>query len=274
MTSTVPTMQDLLEAGVHFGHQVRRGHPRMQEYIFGVRDGVHIINLEDSEKLLQEACAVAYKLGEEGKVLLFIGTKKQAQSITKELANKIGAPYVDYKWMAGILTNFEEMRRNIKKLQDLQDKQGKGELSHYTKKEQLLITRKLEKFEIEYGGVVKMEVLPDALFMIDSVAEKTALAEAIRIKIPVIAVCDSNSNPALVDYPIPGNDDATKSIKILTEPIANSYEEGLKKSRVVKVEGKKEDSSGEAQEVISPVEVAVLEEVVEKEVIKDSKAIV
>ncbi|MDO8429333.1 MAG: 30S ribosomal protein S2 [Candidatus Daviesbacteria bacterium] len=272
--STVPTMQDLLEAGVHFGHQVRRGHPRMQEYIFGVRDGVHIINLEDSEKLLQEACAVAHKLGEEGKVLLFVGTKKQAQPITKELAIRVGAPYVDYKWMAGILTNFEEMRRNIKKLQDLQDKQGKGELSHYTKKEQLLITRKLEKFEIEYGGVVKMEALPDALFMIDSVAEKTALAEAIRLKIPVIALCDSNSNPALVDYPIPGNDDATKSIIILTEAIANSYEEGLKKSRVVKVEGKKEDSSAGASVVVPPAEVAVLEEVVEKEVIKDSKAIV
>jgi len=142
----LPTLQELLEAGVHFGHQVRRGDPRMNEYIYGVRGGVHIINLEASEKKLKEAAEFLYQLGKSGKSLLFVGTKKQAKEMVRDGAKKLNSHYVDFKWRGGMLTNFEEVKRNIKKLQELQELKDKGELTKYTKKEQLLITRKLDKF--------------------------------------------------------------------------------------------------------------------------------
>lgn len=278
--SKVPTLQQLLEAGVHFGHQVRRGHPKMQQYIYGVRDGVHILDLEKSEKLLKEGCEYAEKLGKEGKVLLFLGTKKQAQPIVKELAEKVGAPYVTYRWVGGFLTNFDEVRKNIKKLLDLKEKQGKGELSHYTKKEQLLISKKLVKFENELGGISKLDKLPDAIFIIDTVAEKTAVAEAIRINLPIIGICDTNSNPLLINHPIAANDDASKSIKIVTEAIADSYFEGLKsagKAAVKKQEESEKKETEEVEEVIAPniaEEVAAAEEEVEKKAVIDSERIV
>ncbi len=270
-----PSMQDLLTAGVHFGHQTRRGNPRMGEYIFGARDGVHIINLEHSEKLLKEAAEYAYKLGTEGKILLFIGTKKQAQELIKEVADKAGAPYINYRWLGGMLTNFDEIGRNIKKLTDLKDKQAKGELTRYTKKEQLLISRKLEKFEQELGGIAKLEKLPDALFILDSVHEKTAVNEGRRMNLPIIAITDTNSDPMLVTYPIPGNDDAAKSIKILTETIADAYAEGLKKGAKVAQEAKesKESEESKGEEVLDgqlAEQAAVAEELVEKEAVKDA----
>lgn len=274
----VPSMQDLLEAGVHFGHQVRRGHPKMGEYIFGVRDGVHIINLEDSEKLLKEACVYVHKLGQEGKVILFVGTKKQAQPIISDLGQKAGTPYVDFRWIGGFLTNFEEIRRNISKLIDLSEKKTQGELSHYTKKEQLLITRRLEKFDREWGGAAKMLKLPDAIFLADCVTEKTALAEARRMHIPVIGIADTNCNPLLIDYPIPGNDDATKSIRVITEAIMNSYMEGLKiaeKNLAAEAKAKAEQDSKSMIEVddIAGVkaDVEAAETVIEKISVEDAK---
>ncbi len=275
-----PTMQQLLEAGVHFGHQVRRGHPKMGEYIYGARDGVHIINLEFSEKLLKAAAEYAQKLGEEGKVLLIVGTKKQAQPIVKELAESIGAPYIDFKWMAGLLTNFDEMKKNINKLADLRDKQSKGELEHYTKKERLLISRKLEKFDRQYGGILKLEKLPDALFILDIVSEKTALFEAMKMNLPVIAITDTNSNPLLVHFPIPGNDDATKSIRILTETITQSYGAGIKKAGKAVEEVKKEKKTKDGEVKVEAIdenlkaEVEAAEEVVEKIELEKSERIV
>lgn len=273
MTST-PSMQQLLEAGVHFGHQVRRGHPKMREYIYGAREGVHIINLEFSEKLLKEAADYAKRLGEEGKALLFIGTKKQAQQIVKEAAESAGAPYVTYRWLGGILTNLEEMRRNIKKLQDLKEKKAKGELGRYTKKEQLLLSRKIEKFDREFSGVINMVKLPDAVFIVDCVTEKIALAEAIRVDIPIIAITDSNANPLLVNYPIPGNDDATKSIKVMVDAIAESYKEGLEKFGKVRAakEKQEQDDAAAADKLSESVsgDVEVAEEIVEKEAVKEA----
>lgn len=271
-------MQQLLEAGVHFGHQTRRGNPRMAEYIFGVREGVHIINLEFSEKLLKEAAKYAYDLGKEGKVLLFVGTKKQAQSIIAEVAQKAHAPYLDFRWVPGFLTNFEEVRKNINKLIDLKEKKEKGELSRYTKKEQLLISRKVEQFEREYGGIAKMDKVPDAVFLVDCVGEKIALNEAIRVGIPSIGITDTNSNPALVDYPIPGNDDATKSIRIVVEAIAEAYEEGLKfvgkeEEKAQKASGKKEIATVVDDAPIAQ-EVADAEEKVEKDELVKSERIV
>lgn len=272
-------MQELLEAGVHFGHQVRRGHPKMKEYIFGAREGVHIVNLEDSEKLLKEAAEYVYKLGEQGKVLLFVGSKKQAQDIIKEEAAKSDAPHMTYKWMAGLLTNFDEVRKNLKKLIEMKEKSEKGQLGQYTKKEQLLIARKLEKFEREWGGVANMDKLPDALFVIDCVAEKTAITEANKMSIPVVAIADTNCNPALLDYPIPGNDDATKSIKILTQTIADAYAQGVKKSAGLKVEAaekaaREEAKAAEVDVVVEDEEVAAAEEQVEKEIIKAAERVV
>lgn len=274
MAISTPSMQDLLEAGVHFGHQVRRGNPHMREYIFGAKDGVHIVNLEFSEKLLQAAAQFAYELGEQGKVLLFVGTKKQAQLIIKELATRTGAPYVDFKWIGGLLTNFEEIRKNIKKLLDLKDKKEKGELSRYTKKEQLLISRKLAKFDRVWGGIALMDQLPDALFITDPVAEKTAVIEANRMKIPIIGIADTNSNPYLLAYPIPGNDDAIKSIKIISEAITKAYQEGLSKGEKIKekMRVKAEAAAKKEEEILaSQADVEAAEEEVEKEVLEESK---
>lgn len=273
-----PSMQQLLEAGVHFGHQVRRGNPRMGEYIFGVREGVHIINLEFSEKLLKEAAEYAYSLGKEGKVLLFVGTKKQAQAIIAEAAQKAGAPYIDYRWVPGLLTNFDEVRKNINKLMDLKVKQEKGELSHYTKREQLLISRKVEQFEKAYGGIAKMDKLPDVVFLADCVGEKIALNEAIRVGISSIGIADTNCNPALLDYPIPGNDDATKSIRIMVDAIAEAYGAGIKaaggpkEEKPTKVEEKKEAEPSEDSLVSE--EVAAAEEKVEKEELEKAERVI
>lgn len=268
-----PSMQQLLEAGVHFGHQTRRGNPRMGEYIFGVREGVHIINLEFSEKLLKEAAEYAYDLGKNGKILLFVGTKKQAQQIITEVAKEANAPYVDYRWVPGFLTNFDEFRKNIHKLLELKEKKAKGELTRYTKKEQLLISRKIEQFELEYGGVADLEHLPDAVFITDCVSDKIALLESNRVGIPVVGIADTNCNPAEMDYPIPGNDDATKSIKILVETIGKAYGEGVKTAG-----GKKEEKVKKAEEEKeeTPVaeiaeEVAAAEEEVEKEELEKSE---
>lgn len=276
-------MQQLLEAGVHFGHQVRRGNPKMQEYIYGERDGVHIINLEQSEKLLKEAIEFAYKVGEDGRSLLIVGTKKQAQPIILEAAKKSGAFYITSKWIAGLLTNFEEIRKNINKLNDLKSQQEKGELGRYTKKEQLIISRKLHKFDTGYGGIAQMDKLPDAIFLIDCVAEKTALNEANRVGIAVIGICDTNSNPTLVNYPIPGNDDATKAIKIIVDAVADGFESGAKKG--IKIKAEKEGNGQEAEKAsqaedqagqTDPIaeEVAAAEEEIEKEEVKDAERVV
>lgn len=276
MAISTPSMQDLLEAGVHFGHQVRRGNPRMGEYIFGVRDGVHIINLELSEKLLKEAAEYVYKLGSEGKVLLFVGTKKQAQPVIQELAQAADSPYVDFKWVGGLLTNFEEIRKNIKTLLELKGKQEKGELSHYTKKERLLISRRLAQFARVWGGVAQMDTLPDALFIVDTVAEKTAVAEASRMGIPMVGIADTNCNPQILDFPIPGNDDATKSIKIICDAIGKTYKEGLKISQKEKVKSEKvrvkaEEKAKKEEVLTAQADVEVAEEEMEKKVLDESK---
>lgn len=275
-----PTMQQLLEAGVHFGHQTRRGNPRMQKYIFGARDGVHIINLEDTEKLLQEACNYVQKLGEQGKTLLFIGTKKQAQSMIADAAKSAGAPYINYRWMGGMLTNFDELRKNIKKILDLKEQREKGELSRYTKKEQLLISRKIEKFETEIGGIAIMDRLPDAVFILDAVGEKTAVIEARRVGLPIVAIADTNSDPMQLDYPIPGNDDATKSIKIILDAITEAYKDGLEKAGKQKAadEKKAAEKSDKKEEKVEEESVApeveALEQEVEKKEVKDAERVV
>lgn len=272
-----PSMQQLLEAGVHFGHQVRRGHPRMKPYIYGARDGVHIIDLAQSEKLLKEAAQYVYNLGKEGKTILFIGTKKQARDIVKEAAKKVEAPYMVERWVGGFLTNFEEISKRIKKMQDLKQQREKGELGKYTKKEQLLIDREIKKLEQIFEGVVDLKSLPEAVFVIDTVAEGTAVRECQRMGIKVVAIADSNCDPQLIDYPIPGNDDAIKSIAVLTEAVASSYGAGIKEAGRVAVKKAAAEVAKAAKEAAEEIpeelkeEVAEAEEKIEKVVVQESE---
>ncbi|MBI2022138.1 30S ribosomal protein S2 [Candidatus Daviesbacteria bacterium] len=297
MQISVPSMQDLLSAGVHFGHQVRRGHPKMQQYIFGARDGVHIIDLAASEEKLKIASQAAYEIGKRGAVMLIVGVKKQARDIIKSLAKEADAPFLTERWIGGLLTNFDEIKKNIQKLSKLQEEQEKGQLTHYTKKEQLLISRKLSKFEAVFGGVAKLEKVPDAMFIVDGVSELTAIREANKTGISLIGICDTNADPNWYDYPIPGNDDGIKSIKMISETIIKSYAQGKKESGVQihessqeikeaekptvktkkqkmdesasKSKSTKEPPSDESKEVDQ--ETAALEEKIEKEIVEESE---
>jgi len=276
-----PSLQELLSAGVHFGHKISRGHPKMRPYIYGAREGVHIIDLTKSEQGLKEACEFAYKLGQEGKVLLFVGTKKQAKPIIEELAKKVSSPYMSTRWVGGFLTNFDEVSKNVKKMKDFKTKKENGELNKYTKKEQLLIDRKVGKLERDLGGVSDLTEIPDALFVVDASHEDVALKEARRInqssgkQISIIGIADTNCDPSLMDYPIPGNDDAIKSIRILSEAIANSYEAGKKEAGKIKekadgeVKEKVEVQPEVSEEVLA--EVAAVEEQLEKKELEDSE---
>jgi len=222
----IPSMQDLLEAGVHFGHQVRRWNPKMRQYIFTAREGVHVIDLAQTVEKLQGACDFVKKIGEEGGTIIFLASKKQARAIVESEAKRAGAKYVTERWIGGLLTNWEQTSKNIKKLTDLKTKREEGEFKDRTKKEQLLIDREIAKLERFYGGVVGIEKLPDALFVVDVRREENACREAVKKEIPVVAICDTNANTFLVTYPIPGNDDAIKAIEIITKTVADSYLEG------------------------------------------------
>ncbi len=280
----IPTLQELLEAGVHFGHQVRRGHPRMKPYIYGAREGVHILDLTQSEKYLKEACEMVYNLGKDGKVLLFVGTKKQARPIIEELAKGLAAPFLIERWMGGFLTNFEQMQKRITLLKDLKEQKEKGLLSKYTKKEQLLLDRKMDKLYKDFRGVMDLKKLPDAIFVIDAVSDNIAIREANRLGIQIVAIADTNCNVSEIAYPIPGNDDAIKSIKILAMTVAGAYEEGKKEAgKAAEKEAKRvekaalvkngERNEEEVDEKLKE-EVAAAEEMVEKKAVKDSERIV
>lgn len=283
--SKIPSLQDLLEAGVHFGHKVSRGNPRMSPFIYGAREGVHIIDLTISEKYLKEACQFATELGKTGKTLLFVGTKKQAHDLTEESAKRVGAPYLSERWVGGFLTNFDEISKNIKRLNELKEQKEKGVLKKYTKKEQLLLDRRAADLEKVLGGVANLTKVPEAIFVLDANKDSGAIKEANRIGVKVIAVTDTNSDPTLVDFPIPGNDDAIKSIKIMLETIAEAYADGQKeagrkaekdaadaeKAKVKEEMDKKKAEEKEAlpEEVIE--EVAAAEEEIEKESLEDSE---
>lgn len=281
----LPSLQELLEAGVHFGHQVRRGHPRMRPYIYGARDGVSVIDLTESEKYLKEACEFVYSLGKEGKKLLFVGTKKQARPIIEELAKDLQAYYLTNRWMGGFLTNFPEIQKNIKKLKEFLEQKSKGQLAKYTKKEQLLISRKMDKLQSDFAGVMDLTSLPDAIFVVDAVSDNIAVREANRLNIDVVAIADSNSDPTEIDYPIPGNDDAIKSIKILVTAIASAYGEGQKATKAAEdkeaakaAKKDKEEKEGKQAEDKIPQELEVAveaaEEMVEKKAVKDFERMV
>jgi len=225
---SIPSLTEMLKAGVHFGHRTSIWHPNMGPYIFGDRGGVHILNLELTQKKLEEAGEFLRKLGMEGGTLLFIGTKRQAQEIVKQKAQECGMPYVVLRWVGGMLTNFSTVRNRVGYFIDLIKKQESGELKKYTKKEQSEFGKEIESLRRKFEGLVNLTKMPDAIFIVDIKQEKTALTEAKKRNIPVIAVCDTNVNPEDIDFVIPANDDALKSVEMMVDFVAESFKEGRK----------------------------------------------
>lgn len=225
---TIVTLRELLEAGVHFGHQARRWNPKMKPFIFLEREGIHIFDLAQTAQKLTQACEFVRRLGSEGKSLVFVGTKRQAQAAVREEATRAGAYFLTKRWIGGLLTNWSEVKKNIKKLAELQEQREKGEFAKFTKKEQLEIDREIAKLESLYGGLKGLEAVPDACFFIDAKKQEGAIKEANKKGVVVVAVCDTNADPGGVDYPIPGNDDAVKAIKLYCRLIADAYLGGKK----------------------------------------------
>ena len=220
--SQVISMKQLLEAGVHFGHQTRRWNPKMAPYIFTERNGIYIIDLQKTVKNLEEADFFARDIAAEGKSILFVGTKKQAQEAIKEEAERVGMYYVNARWLGGMLTNFKTMRRRIDRLNQLKKMQEDGTFDLLLKKEVIKLQAEIAKLEKYLGGVKEMNKLPGAMFIVDPRKERNAIAEARRLGIPVIAIVDTNCDPEEVDYVIPGNDDAIRAIKLISQTIANA----------------------------------------------------
>jgi small subunit ribosomal protein S2 len=239
------TIKQLLEAGAHFGHQTGRWHPRMKNYIFTKRNGIHIIDLEKTAAMLAKACEFVRQLVSEGGTILFVGTKKQAQEAIAEEAKRCGMPYVNQRWLGGMLTNFATIQARIDHLVRLEDQQSRGEFGYLLKKEVLKIGEEIEKLNRQMGGFKEMTSLPNALFIVDPVKENIALAEAKRMGIPVVAIVDTNCNPDEIDYAIPANDDAIRAVKLVCSKIADAVLEG--KASVVGV-ASGEAISGEAAE--------------------------
>lgn len=220
------TLKQLLEAGVHFGHQTKRWNPKMKRYIFGEKNGIYIINLELTLECLKRALAFLQKVASGGKDILFVGTKKQAKEVIQEVGIKCGMPYVHERWLGGMLTNFETVRKSVARLDWIDQMEREGNLKFITKKEASQLLKEREKLVRYLSGVRQMKRLPDALFMIDTKKEEIALKEARRLGIPTVALIDTNCDPELVDYPIPGNDDAIRAVKLFCDLVADAIQSG------------------------------------------------
>ena len=248
----VVAMKQLLEAGVHFGHQTRRWDPKMAEYIFQARNGIHIIDLQKTSKKLDEAYAFVKEQAEEGKTVLFVGTKKQAQECMKEAAQKSGMYYVDQRWLGGMLTNFKTIRKRVQRLKDLEAMQEDGTFDVLPKKEVIGLKKEMAKLESNLGGIKEMNELPGVLFIVDPKKERTAILEARKLNIPVVGLIDTNCNPEDVDYPIPGNDDAIRAVKLIADVMANAI-----------IEGRQGETFEEVAPEFEETEATSIEEVVE-----------
>ena len=225
---SVVTLAELLEAGVHFGHQARRWNPKMFPYIYAERNGIHIIDLVQTSKLLTNACTFVRKASEEGKKFLFVGTKRQAASVISQEAERCGAHYVNQRWLGGILTNWFTIKTRVERLKDLENKEENGYLDQLPKKEAAALRRELEKLRKNLNGIKGMKNLPDLVIVVDQKRESTAIQDCIKLKIPVISILDTNCDPDLTDIPIPANDDAIRSIKLIVSKLADSIYEGSK----------------------------------------------
>ena len=253
----VVAMKQLLEAGVHFGHQTRRWDPKMAEYIFQARNGIHIIDLQKTSKKLDEAYSFIKEQAEEGKTVLFVGTKKQAQECMKEAAIKCGMYYVDQRWLGGMLTNFDTIKTRIQRLKKLEEMEQDGTFDVLPKKEVILLKKEMEKLEKNLGGIKEMEELPGVIFLVDPKKERIAILEAKKLGIPVVGLVDTNCNPEEVDYAIPGNDDAIRAVKLIADVMANAVIEGR--------QGESFEPEMEEEQVAETEEATSIEEVVEAE---------
>jgi small subunit ribosomal protein S2 len=263
----VVTMKELLEAGVHFGHQTRRWNPKMKPYIFGSRNGIYIIDLQKTVRLFQEAYQFVVQAVSSGETVLFVGTKPQAADIIREEAQRCGMYYVNHRWLGGMLTNFKTIRQRIEKLKELDAMFEDGSVSRFPKKEVLRLARERDKLQKNLSGIKEMSHLPGVLFVVDTQKERIAVAEANRLGIPVVAIVDTNCDPDPIDYPIPGNDDAIRAVKLITSRIADAciegrqrYEESLQAEtdKVALAEGivgvtAQGDDKGPVVEIINPV---------------------
>jgi small subunit ribosomal protein S2 len=238
----IPSVLELLEAGAHFGHQTSRWHPKMKPYIFGERDGVHIINLEKTVEQLEAVQNFIKQIVSKNGTILFLGTKKQVHEVIEREAKRCGMPYISNRWIGGFLTNFHNVIKLTKRYKDLVSKRNSGQLEKYTKKERLNFEKEIAKLESEIFGVKDVEKLPDALFVWDVKKEKTAVAEAQKKRVPIIGICDTNVNPEGIDHVIPVNDDATKTINLIIKYIADcvidAKAEAVKKAAPEKTEKK------------------------------------
>ncbi|CDA16480.1 MAG: 30S ribosomal protein S2 [Clostridia bacterium] len=256
----VVAMKQLLEAGVHFGHQTRRWDPKMAEYIFQARNGIHIIDLQKTSKKLDEAYSFMKEQAEEGKTVLFVGTKKQAQECVKEAAEKSGMYYVDQRWLGGMLTNFGTIRKRIDRLNELETMQEDGTFDVLPKKEVIILKKEMEKLQKNLGGIKDMKEMPGVMFVVDPKKERIAILEARKLGIPVVGLVDTNCNPEDVDYAIPGNDDAIRAVKLIADVMANAIIEGRQGEAL-------ETETEEAQ--ISEEEPTSIEEVAAQETVEE-----
>jgi small subunit ribosomal protein S2 len=248
------TIKELLEVGAHFGHQTSRWHPRMKRYIFTKRNGIHIIDLEQTADMLDKACEFVKQLAAEGGKILFVGTKKQAQEIIEQEAKRCGMYYISQRWIGGVLTNFSTIQSRMDYLVRLEDQQARGDFNRLPKKEALKLNEEVVRLNKQMGGFKEMTTLPDALFIVDPVKENIALAEARRVDIPVIAIVDTNCNPDDIDHPIPANDDAIRAIRLITAKIADAIVEGGLGEEAVTLAEETQEVSPEQAEVVEPAE--------------------
>ena len=255
----VVAMKQLLEAGVHFGHQTRRWDPRMAEYIYQARNGIHIIDLQKTSKKIDEAYAFVKEQVENGASVLFVGTKKQAQECMKEAALSCEMFYVDQRWLGGMLTNFETIRKRVERLKKLETMQEDGTFDVLPKKEVIGLKKEMEKLEKNLGGIKNMETLPGVIFIVDPKKERTAILEAKKLNIPVVGLVDTNCSPEDIDFPIPGNDDAIRAVKLIATVMANAVIEG-KQGEVLSLDDQMLEENEEENEEEKSMEEVVAEE--------------
>ena len=258
----VVAMKQLLEAGVHFGHQTKRWDPKMAEYIYQARNGIHIIDLQKTSKKIDEAYAFMKEVAEEGKDILFVGTKKQAQECVKDAAIKSNMFYVDQRWLGGMLTNFKTIRKRIARLNKLEEMEQDGTFDVLPKKEVAALKNEMEKLEKNLGGIKNMTRMPGAMFVVDPKNERIAILEARKLNIPIIGLVDTNCNPEDVDYPIPGNDDAIRAVKLITDVMANAIIEG-RQGEILEAEAEMVEETVATEEPTSIEEVVAAEETAE-----------
>ncbi len=254
----VVAMKQLLEAGVHFGHQTKRWDPKMAEYIYQARNGIHIIDLQKTSKKIDEAYKFMKDIAEEGKTILFVGTKKQAQECVKDAAIKSNMFYVDQRWLGGMLTNFKTIKTRIARLNKLEEMENDGTFEVLPKKEVAALKNEKEKLEKNLGGIRDMKEMPGAMFVVDPKNERIAVLEAKKLNIPIVGLVDTNCNPEDVDYPIPGNDDAIRAVKLITDVMANAI-----------IEGRQGEALDNEQEEIATEEPTSIEEVVAEETVEE-----